>query len=473
MYSNNKQNFQNFNTFTPRYFYRKKASYLFLENKAEQLINDHLQNLKNGKSDVETLNITNAKLNLYNSENKEVDTTNFPSSFNQIPQIPNIIQSNLSLLQFNQMTSIQKLSIPVILENIDLVGCAQTGSGKTLAYLLPISILLYSNNYPIINQRKRISYPLLLIIVPTRELAIQIYNESLKLLYKTKIIPVCIYGGDDYSNQIADLREGCDILIGTTGRLINFLEKEFISLDMCKFLVIDEADKMMDMGFEPDLRKIIDEFDLNFDRLTLMFSATFPKSVLRIMETFLKGDFYFINTGNFLGENESANVNVEQRLFYIKSGKFNDKLIVLHKILQIINGKTLVFVNTKKDTSGLKNFLDGKNYNVNDIHGDKKMEERRKVLNDFIKGKLMLLIATDVASRGLDIPQVDYVINFDLPNNINSYVHRIGRTGRCGKDGKAFSLVMPNDCNLFKDLYNILKMCNQKIPQFIKDYLNI
>ena len=462
-----------YNTFHSRYFYRKKDSYIILQNKAEKLINEHLQNLKNGKSDVETLNITNAQLKLYNSENQEIDTSNFPTSFKEISQIPNIIQDNLSTLQFNQMTSIQNLSIPIILEGIDLVGCAQTGSGKTLSYLLPISILLYSNNYPLRNKKKRISYPLLLIIVPTRELAIQIYYEALKLLYQTEIIPVCVYGGADYSNQIADLREGCDILIGTPGRLINFLEKEFISLDMCEFLVIDEADKMMDMGFEPDIRKIVEDFDLNDDRQTLMFSATFPKIVLRIMETFLKGNFYFINTGNFLGENESANVNVEQRLFFIKSGKINDKLMVLHKILQIINGKTLVFVNTKKDTSGLKNFLEGKNYNVNDIHGDKNMEERRKVLNDFIKGKLMLLIATDVASRGLDIPQVDYVINFDLPNNINSYVHRIGRTGRCGKEGKAFSLVMPNDCNLFKDLYNILKTCNQKIPQFINEFLNI
>ena len=462
-----------YNTFHSRYFYRKKDSYIILQNKAEKLINEHLQNLKNGKSDVETLNITNAQLKLYNSENQEVDTSNFPTSFKEISQIPNIIQDNLSTLQFNQMTSIQNLSIPIILEGIDLVGCAQTGSGKTLSYLLPISILLYSNNYPLINKKKRISYPLLLIIVPTRELAIQIYYEALKLLYQTEIIPVCVYGGADYSNQIADLREGCDILIGTPGRLINFLEKEFISLDMCEFLVIDEADKMMDMGFEPDIRKIVEDFDLSDERQTLMFSATFPKIVLRIMETFLKGNFYFINTGNFLGENESANVNVEQRLFFIKSGKINDKLMVLHKILQIINGKTLVFVNTKKDTSGLKNFLEGKNYNVNDIHGDKNMEERRKVLNDFIKGKLMLLIATDVASRGLDIPQVDYVINFDLPNNINSYVHRIGRTGRCGKEGKAFSLVMLNDCNLFKDLYNILKTCNQKIPQFINEFLNI
>ena len=192
------------------------------------------------------------------------------------------------------MTSIQNLSIPIILEGIDLVGCAQTGSGKTLSYLLPISILLYSNNYPLINKKKRISYPLLLIIVPTRELAIQIYYEALKLLYQTEIIPVCVYGGADYSNQIADLREGCDILIGTPGRLINFLEKEFISLDMCEFLVIDEADKMMDMGFEPDIRKIVEDFDLNDDRQTLMFSATFPKIVLRIMETFLKGNFYFI-----------------------------------------------------------------------------------------------------------------------------------------------------------------------------------
>ena len=461
-----------YNTFHSRYFYRKKDSYIILQNKAEKLINEHLQNLKNGKSDVETLNITNAQLKLYNSENQEVDTSNFPTSFKEISQIPNIIQDNLSTLQFNQMTSIQNLSIPIILEGIDLVGCAQTGSGKTLSYLLPISILLYSNNYPLINKKKRISYPLLLIIVPTRELAIQIYYEALKLLYQTEIIPVCVYGGADYSNQIADLREGCDILIGTPGRLINFLEKEFISLDMCEFLVIDEADKMMDMGFEPDIRKIIYEFDLSDDRQTLMFSATFPKIVLRIMETFLKEDFYFINTGNFLGENESANANVEQRLFYIKSGKNNDKLIVLHKILQIINGKTLVFVNTKRDTSGLKYFLDSKNYNVNDIHGDKTMEQRKKVLNDFIKGKLMLLIATDVASRGLDIPHVDYVINFDLPNNIDSYVHRIGRTGRCGKEGKAFSLVMPSDYNLFKDLYNILKKCNQKIPQFIIESLN-
>ena len=256
MYSTNTETFQNSSFFQPRYFNRKKDSYLNLEYKAKKLINDHLENLKKGKSDVDTLNITNAELKLYNSENKEINTSNYPTSFKQMSQIPNIIQENIEKLQFNQMTSIQKLSIPIILEGIDLVGCAQTGSGKTLAYLLPLSILLYSHNIPIINQKKKISYPLLLIIVPTRELAIQIYQESLKILYQTQIIPVCVYGGEDYLYQIADLREGCDILIGTPGRLIHFLEKDYISLDMCKFLVIDEADKMMDMGFEPDIRKL-------------------------------------------------------------------------------------------------------------------------------------------------------------------------------------------------------------------------
>ena len=462
---------KNIDIFYNRYINRKKVI-SYIEKKTEKLIEEHLITLKQSKnSDLESLNAINSKLKLFDSYDEEINTSSFSKEFKEIAEIPNIIQKNLSILSFTEMTPIQKLSIPIILQKMDLVGCAQTGSGKTLSYLIPIASLLLTQEE--INEnpfKTRISFPLLLIILPTRELAIQIYNEALKLLYKTGIIPVCVYGGESFNNQIADLREGCDILIGTPGRLIDFLNKKYISLEYCKYLIFDEADRMMDMGFEPDMRSIVDDFNLNDSRQTLMFSATFPKSVLRIIQTFLKKDYFYVTTGNYLGENEIANGNVEQRFFYIKSGNINDKLMTLHKILQIINGKTLVFVNTKRDTSSLKKYLDSKNYNVDDIHGDKKMEERKRVLNDFKKGKLMLLIATDVASRGLDIPEVDYVINFDLPSNIDSYVHRIGRTGRCGKEGKAFSLVMSYDSNLFKDLYNVLIKTNQKIPQFMKQF---
>ena len=235
--------------------------------------------------------------------------------------------------------------------NYDLVGCAQTGSGKTLAYLIPAISFLF-NDYEGITQITSspnsygygfISYPLILVILPTRELAIQTYEETLKLLYKTYINTVVIYGGEKSNYQMDELRDGCDILIGTPGRLIDFLEKGLIKLSEVKFLVIDEADELLDMGFEEDINHILYDFKWMENCNTFLMSATFPKKVLNMVDRVMRKDYSYITHGNFLGEKEDANGNVKQRFYLIEnygySGQLFDKKVeALFRLLKIIIG---------------------------------------------------------------------------------------------------------------------------------------
>ena len=462
--------------FLNRYPKRKNLISL-INDEAKNYIEEYLLSLNsenNQKIDVQNLNKTNLILNLYDSEGNLIKKNKY-KKFTEIKNIPQILSDNLNILNYKEMTNIQRLAIPNILKNYDLVGCAQTGSGKTLAYLLPISINLLNNQnefFQINIKKKRKSYPLVLIIIPTRELAIQIYKEAMKLLYKTNIVCTVVYGGDSVYEQSNNIQDGCDILIGTPGRLIQFLNEKIISLEMIKYLILDEADKMLDMGFEKDIENIVTNFDMKDDDSIqmLMFSATFPNKVLRMVYNYIKPNYLYITSGKKLGEDDSVNANVIQQFYYIETSDFNDKLYVFHQILQNIIGKVLVFVNTKNDTKELYKLLIKNNYRACLIHGDLNMNERINALDKFIKGNINLLLATDVASRGLDLPNVDFVINFDMPYNIDIYIHRIGRTARCGKQGCAKSIVFPEDWPIFDDLKNILIKNNQKIPGFLAGY---
>ena len=474
-----------FNPFECRYPNRREI--MFEKDQiTEELIKEYKFKIKN--KDLKELIVKNKQLNLFVNGQKLTDEeTNFPNKFSGYGQIPSIIKSNLNNMELDTLTPIQKLVFGYLFNygnkffdknnknnNYDLVGCAQTGSGKTLAYLIPAISFLFNDPEGIsqIKESKTfgfISYPLILIILPTRELAIQTYEETLKLLYKTSINPVVVYGGEKTYYQINELNNGCDIVIGTPGRLIDFLEKGYIHLSDVKFLVIDEADKLLDMGFEKDINHIIFDFKWNENCTTFLMSATFPKKVLNMVENVMKKNYCYITHGNSLGEKEEANENVKQRFYFIDGSYdlFNKKLDGLFKILKVIEGKTLIFANKKDDVKLIAQRVEEFGYGIVCLIGDMDMDDRIYVLDLFKNGEVGLMVASDVASRGLDIPDISYVINFDMPNNLDIYVHRIGRTGRVGNKGSSLTLLTENDSQLFRPLLEMLSKTKQNIPEFL------
>ena len=474
-----------FNPFENRYPNRKKII-CDKDKLSEKKINEDKK--RNLVKDLSSLNNQNKKLSLFIKQKKlSEQETNFPEKFQNYGKIPNIIQNNLKDLNLETLTPIQKLFFGYLfnygnkfysyIKNHNLVGCAQTGSGKTLAYLIPSVSSLFNDTEGITQITKKefnygfISYPLILIILPTRELALQTYDESLKLLYKTYINTVVVYGGEKSHNQMHELNNGCDILIGTPGRLIDFLEKGFIDLSDIKYLVIDEADKLLDMGFEEDINHIIYDFQLKGDYNIFLMSATFPKKVLNMVDRIMNKDYCYITHGNFLGEKEEANENVKQRFYFVetKFGQniFYKKLEALFRLLNVLDGKTLIFVNKKVDIKEIARRVDEYGYGIVCLNGDMEQESRKYSLEQFKSGNINLMVASDVASRGLDIPEVSYVVNFDMPNNIDIYIHRIGRTGRVGNKGSSLTLLTEEDRPLFRNIFEFLSKSKQKIPDFL------
>ena len=476
-----------YNPFESRYPNRKRIIY-DKDKKSEDLIKEYKS--LNLTKNLNSLNEKNKKLNLFIDQRQLTEQEmQFPDKFSSYGQIPKIIQNNLNNMKLETLTPIQKLSFGFLFnyrnhfydkiqkeKNCDLVGCAQTGSGKTLAYLIPAVSFLFNDPEGItqINETNKfgtfISYPLIFIILPTRELAIQTYEEALKLLYRTYINTVVVYGGEKIHEQRHELEKGCDILIGTPGRLIDFLEKKVISLSEVKYVVIDEADKLLDMGFEEDINHVLYDFDLQKNTIFLM-SATFPKKVLNMVDRIMIKNYTYITHGKYLGEKEEANENVKQRFYLIECKNYHDlfdkKLDALFGLLEIVDGKTLIFANKKVDVKEIFYRIDQYGYGIVCLHGDMDMSERKKSLEKFKSGKINLMVASDVASRGLDIPEVNYVINFDMPNNIDIYVHRIGRTGRVGNKGSSLTLLSDADQPLFRSIFEMLSKTNQKIPDFL------
>lgn len=476
-----------FNPFENRYPNRRKV----MNDKdidAENLIKKHKS--LNYEKNVESLNLSNKELNLFIGEKQEkVEGIDFPEKFTDYGQIPNLIKDNLKNMGLKTLTPIQKLFFGYLFNynnmffdknktdnNYDLIGCAQTGSGKTLAYLIPAVSFLF-NDFEGINQIKSgskygyTSYPLILVITPTRELAIQTYEEALKLLYKTYINTVVVFGGEKPYIQQNDLYAGCDIIIGTPGRLIDFLNRGLINLTEVKFLVIDEADKLLDMGFEEDINQILYEFEWSKNYSIFLTSATFPKKVLNMVDRIMRKDYSYITHGKGLGDDDDANGNVKQRFYYIDSryinNLFNKKMDALLELLKIVDGKTLIFANKKIDVREIRRRVDSYGYGIDCLEGDMDMQQRIRALENFKQGRINLLVASDVASRGLDIPEVSFVINFDMPNNIDVYVHRIGRTGRVGNKGNSLTLLSDIDRPIFRQIYFLLVKMKQKIPDFL------
>jgi ATP-dependent RNA helicase RhlB len=342
--------------------------------------------------------------------------------------LPEIVMRGISDAGFTECTPIQEKTLPLALAGKDVAGQAQTGTGKTAAFLVALFSRLLSRS-----REEKDAHPLALILAPTRELVVQIEADAQLLGRHTGLTIQAIYGGVDYLKQRSALKEGADIVIGTPGRLIDYLKQKVYSLKQIEALVIDEADRMFDMGFIADLRFILRRLPPYDKRQNLMFSATLNQ---RVME--LAYEFMNLPEKISVTPEKMTAERVEQVLYHVASKeKFSLLLGLLRKEGM---ARTMIFVNTKREAEFLCDRLNVNDFPSKVISGDVDQKKRMRILDDFKNGKLPILIATDVASRGLHIDGVSHVINYDLPQDCEDYVHRIGRTARAGAEGKAISL---------------------------------
>ncbi|KAG2199080.1 hypothetical protein INT47_005084 [Mucor saturninus] len=416
---------------------------------------------------------TGINFGLYDDIPVEASGENCPECITTFtsPPMDSHLLSNIELARYTTPTPVQKYSIPIIDAGRDLMACAQTGSGKTGGFLFPVFSELFSKG-PISapptddsqGYRARKAHPQVLILAPTRELVSQIYDEAKKFAYRSWVKPAVVYGGSDIGAQIRNIERGCDLLVATPGRLVDLIERARISLSLIRFLVLDEADRMLDMGFEPQIRRIVEKEDMTHveDRTTLMFSATFPRDIQYLARDFLK-DYIFLSVGRV----GSTSENITQKVEYVED---EDKRSVLLDILHSNEsaGLSLIFVETKRMADALSDFLLDHNFPATAIHGDRTQRERERALDSFKTGRTPIMVATAVAARGLDIANVSHVISYDLPTDIDDYVHRIGRTGRAGNTGLATAFFNRGNKNIVNDMINILEEANQEIPSFLE-----
>ncbi|KAI0685892.1 DEAD-domain-containing protein [Cytidiella melzeri] len=387
------------------------------------------------------------------------------------PPLDPVLLENIGYAHYTVPTPVQKYSIPIVAVGRDLMACAQTGSGKTGGFLFPILSASFASGPrapPAEPQgagyaRSRKAYPTALILAPTRELVSQIHEEARKFCYRSWVRPAVVYGGADIMQQLRQIERGCDMLSATPGRLVDLIERGRISLANIRYLVLDEADRMLDMGFEPQIRRIVQGEDMPGvqERQTLMFSATFPRDIQMLARDFMK-DYVFLSVGRV----GSTSENITQKIEYVEDA---DKRSVLLDVLnaQDEKGLTLVFVETKRMADMLSDFLYTNRIAATSIHGDRTQRERETALQTFRTGRTPVLVATAVAARGLDIPNVTHVINYDLPSDIDDYVHRIGRTGRAGNTGIATAFFNRGNRNIVRDLMELLREANQDIPGWL------
>ena len=352
---------------------------------------------------------------------------------------------------FEEATPIQSQAIPVILEGKDIIGQSQTGTGKTAAFGIPLLERINPED-------RRLQA---LILCPTRELAIQVSEEFRKLLkYKDNIRVLPIYGGQPIDRQIAALRKGTQVVIGTPGRVMDHMRRRTIKAETVQMMVLDEADEMLDMGFREDIETIL--VKIPEEHQTLLFSATLSPEILDITKRFQKNP-EFIK----IVRKELTVPNIEQYYFDVKE---KTKLDALCRIIDVYDPKlAMVFCNTKKRVDDLVEMLQGRGYFAEGLHGDLKQAQRDKVMQKFRNGTIEILVATDVAARGIDVDDIDVVFNYDVPKHEEYYVHRIGRTGRAGKAGKAFTFCVGKEIYKLRDImrYTKTKIQQQKLPTLI------
>ena len=374
-----------------------------------------------------------------------------------------LIKDNVTLGGYTNPTPVQKNSIAIVTAGRDLMACAQTGSGKTAAFLMPILSQIFKNNAP---PRRtgytRILAPAALIMAPTRELAMQIFEEARKFTYRSWVRPGLAYGGQPMAQQLRDMAQGCDLLVATPGRLSDMITRGKLSLSQVRFMVLDEADRMLDMGFEPQIRQIVEGADMppKEERQTLMFSATFPRDIQILAADFLRS-YVFLSVGRV----GSTSENIKQHVVWVDD--YDKRPRLLEILRSESTGLTLIFVETKRGADSLDDFLYAQRFRCTSIHGDRTQFQREDALRSFRAGETNIMVATAVAARGLDIPNVTHVINFDLPTDIDDYVHRIGRTGRAGNVGQATTFFNESNRNVARGLAELLKESNQDVPEFL------
>lgn len=350
---------------------------------------------------------------------------------------------------FEAASPIQAKAIPVLMDGKDAIGQAQTGTGKTAAFGIPLLEKIDPKN-------KKLQG---IILCPTRELAIQVAEEIRKLskfMHGIKVLPV--YGGQDIVKQIRSLKSGVQLIIGTPGRVMDHMRRKTIKFDQVHTIVLDEADEMLNMGFREDIETVLKE--IPEERQTVLFSATMPKPIMDITNQYQKKDAELIK----VVKKELTVKNIDQYYYEVKQ---KNKEEVLSRLLDMYNPKrSLVFCNTKRKVDELTTALQGRGYFAEGLHGDLKQTQRDRVMNGFRNGKTEILIATDVAARGIDVDDVEAVFNYDIPQDDEFYVHRIGRTGRAGRVGKAFSFVVGKEVYKLKDIqrYCKTKIYAQPIP---------
>lgn len=343
---------------------------------------------------------------------------------------------------FEETSPIQTQAIPAVCEGIDVVGQAQTGTGKTAAYTIPMLMKI----------DPQIKKPQAIVLCPTRELAVQVAEEIRKLAkYMSDIKVLPVYGGQEIVRQIKSLKTGVQIIVGTPGRVMDHMRRKTVKFDNINMVILDEADEMLDMGFREDMETILTETPE--DRQTVMFSATMPKAIMDIARNFQK-DARIIK----VVRKELTVSNIEQFYYDVRP---KNKTEVLCRLIDIYNPRlSVVFCNTKRQVDELISELKGRGYFADGIHGDMKQQQRDRVMDDFRSGKVDILIATDVAARGIDVDDVDMVFNYDIPQDEEYYVHRIGRTGRAGRSGMALSFISGKEVYKLKD---IERYCKTKI----------
>ncbi|KAG9353597.1 hypothetical protein JZ751_011717 [Albula glossodonta] len=375
------------------------------------------------------------------------------------------LSRNVSKSGYVKPTPVQKHGIPIIAAGRDLMACAQTGSGKTAAFLLPILQRLMEDGVAA-SRFSEVQEPEAIIVAPTRELINQIYLEARKFAFGTCVRTVVVYGGTSTGYTIREVLKGCSVLCGTPGRLLDIIGRGKVGLSKLRYLVLDEADRMLDMGFEPDMRKLVGSPGMpsKEERQTLMFSATYPEDIQRMAADFLKIDYLFLAVGQVGG----ACSDVEQQVLQVTQYSKREALMDILKTTG--TERTMVFVETKRKADFIATFLCQENVPTTSIHGDREQREREQALTDFRTGKCPVLVATSVAARGLDIEHVQHVVNFDLPSGIDEYVHRIGRTGRCGNTGRAVSFFDPEaDSPLARSLIKVLSGAQQEVPSWLEE----
>jgi ATP-dependent RNA helicase DDX23/PRP28 len=392
---------------------------------------------------------------------------------------PDEINRALADVGYEKPSPIQRQAIPIGMDCRDIIGIAETGSGKTCAFLIPL--LCYMLKLPSHHlSRCADEGPLAVVMAPTRELAMQIEEECMRLAKYTSFTTVCIVGGQSIEEQSIKLRRGVEIVIGTPGRMVDCIENSFLVLNQCNYVVLDEADRMIDMGFEPQVVAVLeamggllkseDETQAEAEiagakegkalyRVTAMFSATMPPEVERIARTYLRHPAV-IKIGD---EDTGKNKRIEQRIHFISEGQKRSHLLDELRAMGP-TGKAIVFVNAKKQGDVVGRFLDTSNFHCGVLHGGRSQEQREETLEAFRSGEIKVLVATDVAGRGLDIPDVTHVVNFDMPAKIENYTHRIGRTGRAGKSGIATTFLTEADTEVMYDLKQYLESTGSAVP---------